>query len=68
MAYLEVFREHRLLVRAWRWRRRAENHRIVVTSGEGFTRLSSAKRAAQTQFPDDDLRVLPGQHDDKVHP
>lgn len=43
----------------WRWRRVAPNGEIVASSGESFTRLSDAERAASRAFmapdgPDED--------------
>lgn len=35
--YLEVYRDRGLLKR-WRWRRKAGNHHVVETAGQGFTR------------------------------
>ena len=35
---------------AWRWRRVAPNGEIIATSGESFTRLSDAERAASRAF------------------
>lgn len=58
MAYVEVFKEQRKVLNAWRWRRKSGNHQIVASSGEGFTRRSSAKRAAHKSFPDDDIKVI----------
>lgn len=43
----------------WRWKRVAGNGEIIATSGEGYTRLSDAERAASRAFmapdgPDDE--------------
>lgn len=43
----------------WRWKRVAGNGRIVASSGESFTRLADAERAASRAFmgpdePDDE--------------
>jgi len=39
----------------WRWKRVAGNGEIIADSGEGYTRLSDAERAASRAFlgPDD---------------
>jgi uncharacterized protein YegP (UPF0339 family) len=34
----------------WRWRRVAPNGEIIASSGESFTRLSDAERAASRAF------------------
>ena len=44
----------------WRWKRVAGNGEIIATSGESFTRLSDAERAASRAFlapdgPDDEV-------------
>jgi uncharacterized protein YegP (UPF0339 family) len=43
---------------AWRWKRVAGNGEIIADSGEGYTRLADAERAASRAFlapdePDD---------------
>lgn len=53
MAYLEVYRDREKLMKSWRWRRKSGNHQIIASSGEGFTRRWSAKRAAKHTFPED---------------
>ena len=53
--YIEVYRE-RGVFRRWRWRRKAGNHRIVETAGQGFTRKSSAVRSAQDAHPGEEIR------------
>ena len=52
MAYLEVYKQQGIL-RRWRWRRVAENGRIIADPGQGFTRTWSAKRSAMQNFPND---------------
>jgi len=47
-AYAVVFED---AAGEWRWQARAANHRIIATSGEGFTRLSDAVRAARESYP-----------------
>jgi len=34
----------------WRWKRVAANGRIIADSGEGYSRLSDAERAASRAF------------------
>lgn len=43
----------------WRWRRQAGNGEIIATSGESYTRMADAERAASRAFmgpdePDDE--------------
>lgn len=58
MAFLEVYKDRGLL-RRWRWRRIAENGRIIAEPGQGYTRRWSAKRSAVKNFPKDgEPRVL----------
>lgn len=52
MAYLQVYRQRGLL-RRWRWRRVAENGRIIAGPEQGYTRCWSAKRSAVKNFPND---------------
>jgi uncharacterized protein YegP (UPF0339 family) len=53
VAHLEVYRQSGGGIRRWRWRRVAENGKIVANPGQGFTRRWSAKRSAVKNFPDD---------------
>lgn len=41
---IEIFKDE---AGEWRWRIKAANGKIVATSGEGFTRKWSARRAAK---------------------
>jgi uncharacterized protein YegP (UPF0339 family) len=56
VAFVEIYRDKDKLRRSWRWRRVAGNGRIMASAGEGFTRKSSAKRAAKQEFPNDEIR------------
>lgn len=38
-------------VHSWWWHLKSPNNQIIATSGESFTRKSSAKRAALRSFP-----------------
>lgn len=49
----------------WRWKRVAANGEIIADSGEGYTRLSDAERAASRAFlapdgPDDETPEVSG--------
>ena len=44
---------------AWRWKRVAGNGEIIATSGEGYTRLADAERAASRAFMGPDEVELP---------
>ncbi len=44
---IEIFKDVR---GEWRWRRRAGNGQIIETSGEGYTRKWSARRAVRRAF------------------
>lgn len=57
MPHVEVYRQRGVL-RRWRWRRVANNGRIIADSGQGYTRRWSAKRAARRSHPSDEVRVL----------
>lgn len=45
----------------WRWRRQAANGEIIATSGESYTRLADAERAASRAFlgPDEPEEAEP---------
>lgn len=58
MAYLEVYQDASKARRSWRWRRVAGNFQIVASSGEGYTRRWSAKRAAKQAYPNEQIRVI----------
>lgn len=45
---VEVYRDR---ARAWRWRRKAGNHRIVADSGEAYLTKWGATRAARKTNP-----------------
>jgi uncharacterized protein YegP (UPF0339 family) len=44
----------------WYWRATANNNEIVA-QGEGFTRKDDAERAAESVFPDIDVREEAGE-------
>lgn len=52
MAYLEIYKQSGKL-RRWRWRRIADNGKIIANPGQGYTRRWSAKRSAKMNFPGD---------------
>lgn len=50
---------------AWRWKRVAGNGRIIASSGESFTRLADAERAASRAFMGPDEVELPAAGEDE---
>ena len=50
----------------WRWKRVAGNGRIIASSGESFTRMADAERAASRAFmgPDEVEQLEAGEGDD----
>lgn len=53
MPRLEIYRDNSKRLKSWRWRRKSGNNQIIASSGEGYTRRASAKRAAKHGFPSD---------------
>lgn len=59
MPYLEVYKQDRLMLKRWSWRRVANNGKVIADPGQGFTRRWSAKRSAMSNFPKDgEPRIL----------